>query len=186
MANCTFSRNRAEQDGGGVFSAGNYEFTVSNCTFSGNRAERDGAAMYNEARSNLRVANCTFSGNQADRTGGAIYSGDSIPTLTNCILWTNTPDEIYVARGNLVVTFSNVQGGWSGKGNIDADPLFVQGPRGDFYLSQRECGQGEDSPCLDAGKGKARKLGLQKFTTCTKRRKDKKRVDMGYHYPTRR
>jgi len=47
-----------------------------------------------------------------------------------------------------------------------------------------QCGQNDDSPCLDAGKGRAKKYGLKKgFTTCTVCKKDKKAVDMGYHYP---
>ena len=32
--------------------------------------------------------------------------------------------------GVVNVSYSNVQGGWTGTGNIDADPLFVSGPTG--------------------------------------------------------
>lgn len=40
--------------------------------------------------------------------------------------------------------YSDIQGGWSGIGNINADPLFVDTANGDYRL------QG-GSPCIDAG-----------------------------------
>jgi len=39
-----------------------------------------------------------------------------------------------------IITYSNIEGGWEGEGNIDTDPLFND----DFTLS-------ENSPCIDAG-----------------------------------
>ncbi len=49
------------------------------------------------------------------------------------------------------MTWSCVEGGFPGAGNIDLDPLFVSGPDGDYYLSQIAAGQAVDSPCVDAG-----------------------------------
>jgi hypothetical protein len=46
------------------------------------------------------------------------------------------------------VTYCDVKGGWSGTGNIDADPLFVGEGRGDLHLTF-------DSPCRNAGTGTA-------------------------------
>ena len=42
------------------------------------------------------------------------------------------------------MTYSYVQGGWPGAGNIDADPRFVDPDNGDYRLSL-------GSPCIDAG-----------------------------------
>ena len=50
--------------------------------------------------------------------------------------------EIYVCGGSPVVTYCNVQGGWVGEGNIDADPQFAFAA--DFHLVP-------GSPCIDAG-----------------------------------
>jgi len=36
---------------------------------------------------------------------------------------------------------------------------------------------------LNAGDGTAKELGLKKYTTRTDHKKDRRRVDMGYHYP---
>lgn len=43
-----------------------------------------------------------------------------------------------------MVSYSDVQGGWVGTGNIDADPYFVDPENGDFHLTV-------ESPCIDAG-----------------------------------
>jgi hypothetical protein len=61
--------------------------------------------------------------------------------MTNCILW-NGGDEIWNNDGSTInITYSNVQGGWPGTGNIDADPMFADA---DGRLSP-------GSPCIDAG-----------------------------------
>jgi len=183
ITDCTITENTAEY-GGGIYCSVSYS-TITNCRITGNTASRGGGGIYCFCRSDLTITNCTITGNTAVDGGGGIYCYDnSDPTITNCILWDDTPDEICVDSSNPVVTYSDVQGGWPGEGNIDADPLWVTGPLGDYYLSQQQCGQPEDSPCLDAGKGRAKKHGLKrKFTTCTGGMKDKKKVDMGYHYP---
>ncbi len=82
-----------------------------------------------------------------------------------------------------MVTYSDIQGGWCGDGNIDADPLFAVGSLGDYYLSHKQAGQDDDSPCIDGGNGRPEELGLKKTTTRTDGKKDKRRVDMGYHCP---
>ncbi len=140
VTNCTFSGNTATGFGGGMLNEGSSSPTVTNCTFSGNTAP-GGGGMAN-TNSSPTVTNCTFSGNSAVR-GGGMANLSSNPTVTNCILWGDSPEEI-VASGTPIVTYSDVQGGWPGTGNIDADPFFVVPPNVDFRLSP-------GSPCIDAG-----------------------------------
>ena len=101
---------------------------------------RLGGAIYTETSNSDAsplIVNCTFSQN----TGKALYcAGQSKPTVLNCILWDNE-GEIY---GSPQVTYSDVEGGWTGEGNIDEDPLFVDPWNGDLHLQYW-------SPCIDRG-----------------------------------
>ena len=63
--------------------------------------------------------------------------------LVNTILWGDVPNEMS-GDGSPTVTYSDIQGGYAGEGNIDVEPLWVDPDNGDFHLSG-------DSPCIDAG-----------------------------------
>lgn len=56
---------------------------------------------------------------------GQIVSDQTIQVI-NCIFWDNTTAEI-LPTDNVSVRYSNVQGGFAGEGNLDADPLFADG-----------------------------------------------------------
>ena len=149
ITNCTFSNNSGSA-GGGMFNLMSNS-TVTNCTFSGNSAV-DGGGMYNYESSSPTVTNCTLSGNSAVYRGGGIANfGDSSPTLANCILWGNTASEPQIYRDAtswVTVSYSDVQNGWPGIGNINANPLFVDPAFGDYRLLL-------GSPCIDAGDNSA-------------------------------
>jgi predicted outer membrane repeat protein len=165
VTNCTFSGNGADRGGGMVNSESS--FTVTNCTFSGNSAEGygplDGAGggMYNYG--SPTVVNCSFSQNTADTNGGGMYNYGSSPTVTNCILWADEPDEVYNSSSSPTVTYSDIQGGWPepNNTNIDADPCFADPCNDDYHLksqagrwdpnSQSWVQDANTSPCIDAG-----------------------------------
>jgi hypothetical protein len=67
--------------------------------------------------------------------------------------------------------------------NISEDPLFVSNQDEDFFLSQLEAGQSEQSPCVDAGSGVPADYDLENYTTRTDLICDEGIVDMGFHYP---
>ncbi len=144
VTNCTFNSNTAVNSGGGMSNAASSP-TVTNCTFSENSASVGGGGMSNGGNSSPTVTNCTFRGNTAINGGGMLNIADlaSSPTVTNCILWGDSPNEIS-GGASLTVTYTDVQGGWPGTGNIDTDPLFVDPADGDFRLSA-------GSPAIDAG-----------------------------------
>jgi hypothetical protein len=175
VINCTFTGNWAV-DGGGMDTA---SATVINCTFNGNSATSGGGIC-----GNARATNCTFIGNSATRGGGigwahssltnctfsansapygaGIYVSGDIPTLTNCILWGDNGTEIDTASGTPVVTYCDVQGGYSGVGNINEDPLFSRspepGPDGVWGTEDDEYGDPRlqpGSPCIDAANNTA-------------------------------
>ena len=153
VANCTFSNNQANSAGGGMFNW-NSSLEITNCTFIGNSANA-GGGMYNYETSLPMITNCTFIGNSANR-GGGIFNGQwssptitnctfignsansgggmynfytSLPTITNCIMWGDSPEEIYnEGTSSPTVTYSDIEGSYTGTGNINADPLFVNVP----------------------------------------------------------
>ncbi len=139
VTNCTFSDNSAYEGGG--MSNWNSSPAVTNCTFSRNSAiYGSGGWMYNN-KSSPTIEGCTFSANSASYRGG-MYNFNCTPTVTNCILWADVPSEIYGSTPT--VTYSDVQGGWTGIGNINADPCFVNPDSNDYHLQA-------SSPCINAG-----------------------------------
>ncbi len=142
LINCVFMNNSAGNRGGGIYCYWS-DAMLTNCIFTGNLAPYGGGMRTYSSDSVL--TNCTFNSNSAT-LGGGVYNYGGNPTLTNCILWGDTPEEIYVSSGTPVLTYSDVQGGWSGSGNnnIDADPCFVDPCSGDYHLMA-------DSPCIDRG-----------------------------------
>ena len=133
LYDCTFSGNSARLDGGGLSSTIDTCLIATGCTFSGNSTEwiNGGGGI---SASYAILSNCTFTGNWAKfGKGGAIShiigSGTSpIMKLANCIVW-NGKDSIGSwgsGSPEVTVSYSNVQGGWVGEGNIDIDPCFAE------------------------------------------------------------
>ena len=147
LTDCTFAGNSAK-NGGGIFGLYFYG-TLTNCTFWGNSASYFGGGMYGQESSPVLI-NCTFASNSGTTYSsyGGIYNISGSPVLTNCILYGDSPPEIYNSPGTPDVTYSDIQGGYDGTGNIDADPRFVDQANGDLHLL---C----DSPGIDAGTNSA-------------------------------
>ena len=127
LTNCIFSGNSAIRDGGGIYYSKNSSSTLTNCIFTGNSAIRDGGGIYSSSSPTL--TNCTFTNNTATN-GSAIFDGASISLiLTNSILWNNGSKPVYICYNTAAtITYNDIQGGYSGTGNLNADPLFVRNP----------------------------------------------------------
>ena len=159
---CTISSNSCGRGfnnggtGGGLYNTGTA--SVTNCLLANNFGYSV-AGLYNGG--SLTLINSTFSGNAAnvalsDGTGvtpaGGLSSGPA--TLLNDIFYGDTlsnfnqaaPSEIVAASGTAgpTATYSDVQGGYVGAGNINADPLFVNVAGGDYQLQL-------NSPALHTG-----------------------------------
>ncbi len=121
LYNCMFNGNSAAF-GGGINSSHDL-LTLHNCILSGNLADRMGGGIYNIS-SNVKLYNCTLSGNSTELNGGGIgnFGSKGEITLTNCIVWGNTPDQIDSIAN---VSYSNIQGGFPGEANIDVNPYFI-------------------------------------------------------------
>ena len=145
ITNCMITNNYAYL-GGGIYLRDSTP-TITNCMIVRNRATgliHGGGGLYLED-SSPTITNSTVGSNYAGQYAGGIFCWSSSPTITNSILWGDFSiydSEIHVRSGTPVVTYSDVEGGWSGEGNIDTNPSFVGGVS--FHLRP-------GSPCVDSG-----------------------------------
>ena len=143
IQNCDFYDNRADDDGGAIQIYHSHPI-FNNCAFGRNYAEDLGGAI-SAVLSTFTIDKCTLTENRSDYWGDSIYSwfADGI-TIINCIIWDNQGEAGFHFRGDPIITYSNIQGGWSGEGNIDIDPRFVDPAGGNIHLQV-------GSPCIDSG-----------------------------------
>jgi predicted outer membrane repeat protein len=146
---CTFIGNSADTDGGGMNNSKS-DIVQTNCVYSGNSAI-SGGGLFSKDNMISILTNCTFAENIAGYGGGIYYL--KVPPLpppplpppppppfppsppyntiiNNCILWGNEAmdgPQIFLSPYSFAaVSYSDVQGGWPGQGNINADPCFIE------------------------------------------------------------
>jgi len=143
VADCTINRNGTA----GMWCYKSYP-TIRNCAVVNNKGH--GISL-----TGGRIVNCTIADNA--NIGFWAYRA----TVTNSIIWNNTRYQVYYPGGDLSVSYSDVQGGFAGTGNLDADPCFADPSNGDYHLKSQagrwdplgEQWRQDDatSPCIDAG-----------------------------------
>ena len=129
--NATFSSNTSQQRGGGMYNASSSAPNLTNVTFSANESVL-GGAIFNKS-SNPRLTNATIVNNSSN-FGGGIYNIDSSPIIINSIFWDNIPDQVFNDAGGVaVITYSDIQGGYTGESNLNLVPLLgLLSPNGGF------------------------------------------------------
>ena len=158
------TNNKAGYFGGGLFVC---DGVIQGNTVSHNRANNHGGGL--DSCSGI-IRNNVISFNFTYGAGGGMnnkYIGN--PSVINCIVWGNLPDQLYKVQ---VVRYSDIEGGWPGEGNIDADPCFADPNNGDYHLKSQagrwDPNEGRwtkddvTSPCIDAG-DPASPIGLEPF-----------------------
>jgi hypothetical protein len=164
LTNNTIIDNSADICGAGIFSYYAY-CTIANNVIARNSAGAMGGGLMNWL-GNPSIINNTIVGNrpsalQLDMTTdlGFVFE---VCSVTNNIIWDN---EIFmsedVGADEYEIQFNDIQGGWQGAGNIDADPRFVDSDAGDYHLkstagrwdpaTQGWVKDNVTSPCIDAG-----------------------------------
>jgi len=145
LTSVLFSNNSAGSGAGMFISDGNPE--LNNVIFYANSASWSGGGLLN-SNGSPRLINTTFFENSAATYGGGMDSSTyNPPSLISNIFWRNSAlygPQISGSYDSLNVTYSDVQGGWPGTGNIDADPLFMDAANGDLHLQA-------GSPAIDSG-----------------------------------
>lgn len=197
VVNCIFDGNRSQRYGGGVLVTNNTQADFFNCLFVSNQADSSGGALGFSVSASGTISFCTIVNNQtAGQTsmGGGLYKGsNSNPTVINSIFWGNSsangPSMFGENNGGTItVSYTDLQ--WRnqlgqanvGQGVFEEPPVFAQGREmiygglNFFYLDQ------EDSPCINAGSGDARDLGVDTMFTSPNFQLDQGRADLGFHY----
>jgi beta propeller repeat protein len=156
--------------------------TITLCTITGNIGSGIDIVPFTSGISYIynypKISNCIISANQQYGISG------KYPTVTNCTICNNLLGGIYNSGGTVTnsiiyfngtgasssqmpgsssstVTYSDIQAGQSGTGNINADPLFADVSIGDYHLKS-QVGRWDtvnkiwvtdidSSPCIDTG-----------------------------------
>ena len=118
----------------------------SNCILRNNfifQAYGDGYGAVVASESQYVSHNNTFVSNSV---GFANLSSDGI--VSNDIIY-GSSNAVYIDENSTIqVSYSDIEGGWEGVGNIDANPLFCNPDSGDYTLA-------ENSPCIGSGEDDA-------------------------------
>ena len=144
--------------GGALCVSGSAQASLYNCVISYNLLESfpghsEGGGIY-IAQGSVDIANCVIYGNetraQGDAEGGGIHlaayegSTSAKATILNSIVYANKPSQIswFSWIDPPKVTYSCIDGGYSGDENINYNPLFLDNQ---FHLIDGA------SPCIDKG-----------------------------------
>jgi ELWxxDGT repeat protein len=157
VENCIFRNNSGDYGGALSFLSGSS--TLKNCVFYGNYSSQNGSVANTEVTTQTFI-NCTFSGNIGTGSNpGALYKyGLGTYTIKNCIIWGNTGGsyDASTTAYAATITYSIVEGGYSGTGNLNSNPLFVDasdpdGPDNKYGTSDDGLQVATISPAIDAG-----------------------------------
>lgn len=130
--------------GGGIMLYGSDP--IITLTEISNNLAINGGGVYSYYYSEPVFEHVTVVNNSGEINGGIFNNQNSYYlTISNSILW-NDGDEISGSGSEetITVTYTDIENGWVGVGNIDSDPLFTDPVNGDFTLQP-------NSPCIDAG-----------------------------------
>lgn len=140
LTNSVISNNESTFGYGGGIAVGDVsEPYISYTLISDNTAVYGGGVYFEKGDCDL--INCTIVNNSADIEGGGVHCYAPSNIIKNSILWDNSPDQLFY---NSEVTYTDIQEGWNGTGNIDLNPLFMDASNGNYHLTA-------NSPCIDSG-----------------------------------
>ncbi|UCF44463.1 MAG: right-handed parallel beta-helix repeat-containing protein, partial [Planctomycetota bacterium] len=173
MSGASWISGARDSYGGGIYIGGSIGSNIKNCLITNNQTvlvtgedyegtnygKSEGAGIFCE--NDVNVVNCTLVGNYTDPTqirgdGGGIYGPSMV--INSIIRGNLSPSQLF---GTTSVTYSDIEGGFSGPGNIDSDPCFADPCGGDYHLksaagrwdanSKSWVTDAGTSPCIDAG-----------------------------------
>lgn len=134
--------NIAGQFGGGVFCE-NCSYFVNADVIARNTADMGGGIYAaGGAPARVELVNSTLTGNHANEGGGFYSRADSdILIILNSIMYGNNTLPVFqYVNPCSSIAYSNIEGGFAGQGNINADPLFNNADIGDYHPQSQSPG----------------------------------------------
>jgi predicted outer membrane repeat protein len=176
IQHCIFERNQSATYGNGsaiYFSLSDYiqnsvGLGLINCLVNDNEGGK--SAIFSGKNCNLNLVNTTLADNDAQY--GIFTSSNDTLNIINSILRHDVDDMIHYADVFPVVSYSNIEGGWEGTGNIDEDPLFDSLGIHPYQLLN-------DSPCVNSGSPDTNGLNIPIYDLGGNYRITGDRIDMG-------
>lgn len=145
IEDCIVTGNETGSNGGGIGLDEEVDAIITGTYVVDNHAAQYFSGI-NVSGSDVTCNNLTISGGTSGGGGVIGISENGHVELTNSIVWNNGEFNFGSSdgTGSINVTYSDIDGGFDGVGNIDTDPLFTDANGGDYSITQ-------DSPCKDAG-----------------------------------
>jgi hypothetical protein len=167
-----FEENRVTEGGGAIRVEGGGSVIIKNTIIRNNYAKMYGAAI-NIWDGNIIADNLLIYANESD--GSLFYfGGGGTATLKNSTIVDNKTNPIFGVgnndlimtnsiirysndllniggNGTAIITYSNIEGGYTGTGNIDADPMFCDTLSYKYYATSPVVGTGENGVNMGAG-----------------------------------
>jgi hypothetical protein len=137
ICNNSSSNMDSSGGGGGLYVDAADDSMLFNNIIYGNTARRGGGVLFKNGK--VRFYHNTVVGNAANAAGlggGLSCIQGVVPEVKNTILWANTGTTGYENLHQTGVSFSIVQYGAPGQGNLSLDPLLVDPAQGDYHIQQ--------------------------------------------------
>ena len=114
--------------------------TLESLIITGNSADFGGGIYFwSDGEMASTLGRVTVVNNTAV-VGGGLFQGYGGLRIHNSIFWNNYPESFPPGHNYSPVSCCDIEGGWWGENNIDADPMFCNPEGGNYRL-------GADSPC---------------------------------------
>lgn len=143
VAENAITANEARDTGGGIVCLEGCFCAIINNMIAENAAHSVGGIDCFNAF--CEIFNNTIARNSCPNDSNGILCESCIALVTNTVLWDNDGHDIKInGTSSVTITYSDIEQGWTGIGNIAANPLFLDPGSGDYHLRF-------GSPCIDTG-----------------------------------